>query len=69
MILVNTESIPGKRIVSVCGLVQGSTVRAKNIGRDIAASIKNIIGVCFKKMKVIGKKIKNLADGKDTAVK
>ncbi|MCJ8329442.1 MAG: YbjQ family protein [Lentisphaeria bacterium] len=44
MILVNTETIPGKRIVSVCGLVQGSTVRAKNIGRDIAASIKNIIG-------------------------
>ena len=44
MILVNTEFVPGMRVVRVCGLVQGSTVRAKHIGRDIAASLKNIVG-------------------------
>ena len=36
MIVVNTESIPGMRIVEVRGLVQGNTVRAKHVGRDIA---------------------------------
>ncbi|MDR0336814.1 MAG: YbjQ family protein [Planctomycetaceae bacterium] len=44
MFLVNTEFVPGKRIVRVCGLVQGSTVRAKHIGRDIAAGLKNLVG-------------------------
>ncbi|MBR0458614.1 MAG: YbjQ family protein [Victivallales bacterium] len=44
MFIVNTETIPGKRIVAVKGLVQGNTVRAKHIGRDIAASFKNMFG-------------------------
>lgn len=44
MLVVNTEFLPGKRIVEVLGLVQGNTVRAKNVGRDIAASLKNIVG-------------------------
>lgn len=44
MILTNIENVPGKRIVKHLGLVQGSTVRAKNVGRDIFASIKNIFG-------------------------
>jgi len=44
VIVVTTEYIPGKRIVEVKGLVQGSTVRAKHIGRDIAASLKNVFG-------------------------
>jgi uncharacterized protein YbjQ (UPF0145 family) len=44
MQLVNTESIPGNRIVEVKGLVSGSTIRARNIGRDIGAAIKNITG-------------------------
>ena len=44
MILSNTESIPGKQIVSFFGVVSGSTVRAKHIGRDIMASLKNIVG-------------------------
>jgi len=44
MFIVNTEFVPGKRIVRVCGLVQGSTVRAKHIGRDIAAGLKNLVG-------------------------
>ncbi len=44
MIIVNTETIPGKRIIEVKGLVQGNTVRAKHVGRDIAASFKNMLG-------------------------
>jgi len=44
VIVVNTEFIPGKQIVEVKGLVQGNTVRAKHVGRDIAASFKNLVG-------------------------
>ena len=44
MLLVNTESVPGRKIASVLGLVGGSTVRTKHIGRDIAASLKNLVG-------------------------
>ena len=44
MILSNTEDIPGQTIVEFYGLVTGSTVRAKNVGRDIMAGFKNIIG-------------------------
>ena len=44
MIVVNTETIPGAEIVQVLGLVQGNTIRAKHVGRDIAASLKNLVG-------------------------
>jgi uncharacterized protein YbjQ (UPF0145 family) len=44
MLCSNTEEIPGQQIVEFYGLVTGSTVRAKHIGRDIAASLKNILG-------------------------
>jgi uncharacterized protein YbjQ (UPF0145 family) len=44
MIISNTQEIPGKRIVEFYGVVSGSTVRAKHIGRDIAAGFKNIVG-------------------------
>jgi uncharacterized protein YbjQ (UPF0145 family) len=44
MILSNVETIPGKEIAEHYGLVSGSTVRAKHIGRDIMAGFKNIIG-------------------------
>lgn len=44
MEISNVETIPGKEIVEFRGLVQGSTVRAKHVGRDIAASLKNIVG-------------------------
>jgi uncharacterized protein YbjQ (UPF0145 family) len=36
--------VPGKRIVEHYGLVQGSTIRAKHLGRDFMASLKNIVG-------------------------
>ncbi len=44
MIVVNTETVVGYHIVEVKGMVQGNTVRAKHMGRDIAASFKNMIG-------------------------
>lgn len=44
IILTNIETVPGKTITQHMGLVQGSSVRAKHIGRDIAAGLKNIIG-------------------------
>ncbi|RJO65451.1 MAG: hypothetical protein C4523_15990 [Myxococcales bacterium] len=44
MILVNTESIPGRTITAYFGVVTGSTVRAKHVGRDIAAWLKNVVG-------------------------
>jgi uncharacterized protein YbjQ (UPF0145 family) len=44
MIISNLEIIPGKRVVSHLGMVQGSTVRAKHVGKDIFASLKNIVG-------------------------
>ena len=44
MIVVNTESIPGYQVTHCLGIVQGNVVRAKHIGRDIAASLKNIVG-------------------------
>ena len=44
MMITNIEIIPGKRITKHLGLVQGSSVRAKHVGRDIMASLKNIFG-------------------------
>lgn len=44
MILTNVEVVPGKTIVEHFGLVSGSTIRAKHVGRDIMASLKNIVG-------------------------
>ena len=44
MIIVNTETVPGYEITALCGLVQGNTIRAKHVGRDIAASFKNLVG-------------------------
>ncbi|MFV1982432.1 MAG: YbjQ family protein [Thiohalomonadales bacterium] len=44
MIITNIEIVPGKRISKHLGLVQGSSVRAKHVGRDIMASLKNIFG-------------------------
>ena len=44
MILSNMESVPGKNVVEFYGLVSGSTVRAKHVGKDILAGLKNIVG-------------------------
>ena len=44
MILTNIETVPGKKIVGHYGLVSGSTVRAKHVGKDLMASVKNVFG-------------------------
>lgn len=44
MIVVTTDTIANTRIARVLGLVQGSTVRARHIGRDLTAFLKNITG-------------------------
>jgi uncharacterized protein YbjQ (UPF0145 family) len=44
MILTNVETVPGYTIAEHFGLVSGSTVRAKHVGKDIMASLKNIVG-------------------------
>ena len=44
MIVVNTDAVPGYEIVELKGMVQGNTVRAKHLGRDISAGFKNMVG-------------------------
>ena len=44
ILVVNTETIPGMMITETLGVVSGSTVRAKNIGRDITQGLRNIMG-------------------------
>ena len=44
MITVTTETVTGQRVVEVLGMVEGSTVRARNLGRDIVAAIKSLFG-------------------------
>jgi uncharacterized protein YbjQ (UPF0145 family) len=44
VIVVNTESVAGYRITELRGLVQGNTIRAKHLGRDIGAGLKNLVG-------------------------
>jgi len=44
MIIATTDIIPNKEITEILGIARGSTVRARNIGRDIFAGLKNIVG-------------------------
>ena len=44
MIITTTDTIPSKEIDQILGIARGSTVRARNIGRDIFAGLKNIVG-------------------------
>lgn len=44
MIIVNTDYVPGYEVKELKGFVRGSTVHSKNVGRDILASLKNIVG-------------------------
>lgn len=44
MYLTTTESVPGTTVTEFYGLVSGSSVRAKHVGRDIMASLKNLVG-------------------------
>lgn len=44
MILATTGQLPGKRVTRVLGLVRGSTIRARHVGRDIIAALRNLAG-------------------------
>ena len=44
MIISTTENIPDKEVVEILGIARGSTVRARNVGRDIFAAVKNLVG-------------------------
>jgi len=44
MIISTTPSIEGQRIVRTIGLVRGNTIRARNVGRDILAGLKMLVG-------------------------
>ena len=44
IIITTGNEVPGKKVVKILGVVKGNTVRARNIGRDIGAGFKNIVG-------------------------
>ncbi len=44
MLITTTDFIPGKEIVEVIDIARGSTIRARHLGRDIFAGLKNIVG-------------------------
>lgn len=44
MILSTTENVPGRATVEILGLVRGNTVRARHLGRDISAALRNLVG-------------------------
>lgn len=44
MIIINTDLVPGKSISETLGIARGSTVRARHLGRDIFAGLKNLVG-------------------------
>ncbi len=44
MIITTTETIPNREITQIFGIARGSTVRARNMGRDIMAGFKNLVG-------------------------
>ena len=44
MIVVTTPTIEGKKITKIFGIVRGNTVRARHLGKDILAVLKNLVG-------------------------
>jgi uncharacterized protein YbjQ (UPF0145 family) len=62
LIVVTAESIAGTRIVRTLGIVRGNTVRARHLGKDIVAALKNIVGG------EIEEYTKLLAESRDQAV-
>ena len=44
MIITTSENIPKREITNILGIARGSTVRARNLGRDIFAALKNVVG-------------------------
>ena len=44
MIIVNTDHVPGHRVTEAFGIVRGSTIRAKHVGKDIMAALRTLVG-------------------------
>ncbi|MGI9658171.1 MAG: YbjQ family protein [Gaiellaceae bacterium] len=44
MLITTTDSVPGREIVEALGLVTANTVRARHLGRDVMAGLKNLVG-------------------------
>ena len=44
MIITTTERVEGKTVVKTIGLVKGNTIRARHLGRDVVALVKNVVG-------------------------
>ena len=44
IIVTTSDFVPGKKVVKILGIVRGNTVRARNIGRDVGAGLKHLIG-------------------------
>ena len=44
ILTTTTQDIPGKKVTQILGIVEGNTVRARNIGRDIGAGFKSLVG-------------------------
>jgi len=44
MIIVTTDFVPGRKITEAVGVVRGNTIRARHLGKDILAWLKNIVG-------------------------
>ena len=63
MIFVTSANIAGKEIIETLGTVRGSTVRARNLGRDVFAGLKNLVGG------EISEYTKLLADAREQAIK
>lgn len=62
MIIVNTLEVPNRKIIESCGIVKGSSVRAKWFGKDILAGLRNIVGGELKEYKEL------LDESRDAAV-
>lgn len=44
MIVVTTDSVPGREVAEVLGMVRGNTIRARHLGKDILAVLRNVVG-------------------------
>jgi len=61
ILLVTSESVPGHRIVKVLGVVSGSVVMARNVGRDILAALRNLAGGEIKEYTELLAQARNIA--------
>ena len=61
MIIVTTDQIPGKEIKEVVGVVSGGTVQSKNIGKDIGAGLKGLVGGEMKSYTVMMEEARDIA--------